>query len=165
MGNMRRRLLLTRHAEASWAGDPPSDHERALSPSGEEQTEQLRQQLQTHSLLPQVVICSTAVRARDTAARLAAGFDPKPTVQQQQALYQGGLAAIRHAVEPLADDIDTVMVVGHNPAMSAVASRLAAQPLALRTATCVALVCEAPSWEEAFDASWTLLSLHQPELP
>ncbi|HHH10762.1 MAG TPA: hypothetical protein ENK23_01625 [Sorangium sp.] len=162
---MRRLLLLTRHAESGWDGAPANDHDRTLTARGQRQADRLGARLLQQQLAPEVIISSTAVRADETAGRVRRALPTTPIVQRVQALYQGGMAALRDAVEPLPNHVGAIMVVGHNPAMSAVASRLAGRPLSLHTATCVALRCAADSWQEAFDAPWQLLSVHHADTP
>ena len=163
--SMQRLLLLTRHADSDWDGDPDTDHERTLSARGHEQARLLPGLLAEQQLAPKLIVSSSATRAYTTATTVASNLDPSPPVERHQALYQGGMAALCAAVEPVADEVNAVMVVGHNPTISAIATRLSGQELRMRPATCVVLKSDADSWEEALDSSWQLVVVKRPANP
>ena len=99
------KLVLVRHAEAA-PGDP--DELRALTPEGHEQARKLGQQLRADGLLPDAVLSSPLLRARETAADLGFG-DPEPL----QELAPGATADDVKAV--IAGRGETILVVGHQP--------------------------------------------------
>jgi len=103
------RLVLIRHAEAA-SGEP--DELRALTSEGHEQAKRLGDKLRGDGLWPDAVLSSPLLRARETASSL--GFAPGATVED-----------VRAAVEGRGD---TVIVIGHQPDCSEIASALGAGP-------------------------------------
>lgn len=157
---MRRRLVLLRHGESGWDGHPPSDHERILTDRGRGEAQRIGDKLRGMSWTPDQVVCSTAERARQTAA-LAAAEAP---VSHHQQLYAGGLGALSDIVGQIGDDVATVWAVGHNPSFSGLASALSGVDTRLSTANAACLEIEADSWEEAMAmvGAFTLVDLLTP---
>src|SRR5699024_3065945 len=101
-------LVLLRHAKAEAAG--PSDVERKLSASGRSQAKRVAARLVTEGLIPDVVLCSAALRAQQTWEQVAAGLTERghgvePVVHVTEELYSArpetvaGLVAVRSAGE------------------------------------------------------------------
>ena len=108
------RLLLVRHAEAA-PGDP--DELRALTAEGHEQARRLGEQLRAQGLVPDVVLSSPLLRARQTAAGL--GFGEAEPLDE---LGPGATADdVRTAIRGRGE---TVAVVGHQPDCSRIAASL-----------------------------------------
>ncbi|MEQ9318942.1 MAG: histidine phosphatase family protein [Polyangiaceae bacterium] len=142
---MRRRVVLLRHGESGWDGDPPSDHERVLTDHGRWEAARIGEALVAAGWKPERVVCSTASRARETAETAA----PEATTSHHSSLYMGGLHAIAEAVGELDDGVGIVWVVGHNPSLSGAASALCGESVSLATANAACLEVDADSWEEA----------------
>jgi len=108
------RLVLVRHAEAA-PGEP--DELRALTPEGHEQARRLGEQLRADGVVPDVVLSSPLLRARQTAADLGFG-DPEAL----DALAPGANADdVRTEIQGRGE---TVVVVGHQPDCSRITAEL-----------------------------------------
>jgi phosphohistidine phosphatase len=132
-----RQLLLLRHAEAAAVppGSPAApgsrDFDRPLTPRGHSQAQRAARLLQQAGLQPDLIMASPAVRARDTAAIVAAQLGYPREVDQQPALYQAGAPALLSALQRCEAGAQTVLLVAHNPGLSELAQGLAgAQRLA-----------------------------------
>ena len=108
------RLLLVRHAEAA-PGDP--DELRALTPEGHEQARKLGEQLRVQGVVPENVLSSPLLRARQTAADLGFGDPEALDTLAPGATADDVRAAIRGRGE-------TVAIVGHQPDCSRIAASL-----------------------------------------
>ena len=108
------KVVLVRHAEAA-PGDP--DELRTLTPEGHEQARKLGERLRTGGIVPDVVLSSPLLRARQTAAEL--GFSAPEAVA---ALAPGATADdVRTAIRGRGE---TVVVVGHQPDCSRITAAL-----------------------------------------
>jgi phosphohistidine phosphatase len=108
------RLVLVRHAEAA-PGSP--DELRTLTPEGREQARAVGERLRADGVVPDAVLCSPLLRARETAAALDLG---EPEADER--LAPGATAdSVREAV---ADRGETVLVVGHQPDCGRIAEAL-----------------------------------------
>jgi phosphohistidine phosphatase len=119
-----KRLILTRHAKSAWDDPLTPDHERPLNERGKAAAIDLGQWLASRGYVPQQVLCSDAVRTRETWAGIAPGLAGEAALELKPALYHAGpdvmLAVLRHASQ------DCVMMIGHNPGIAEFAARLVA---------------------------------------
>lgn len=109
------RLLLLRHAKAGWAAPGMRDFDRPLDESGWRDAEAIGAAMASAGHAPDLVLCSSAVRARQTleAAQktLAAG-----RVTFSDGLYATDAGGYLEIIQQV-NGADTVLVVGHNPMM------------------------------------------------
>ena len=109
-----------RHAKSSY---PPGvvDHDRPLAPRGTREAGLAGDWLRASAPPIDAVLCSTATRARETLAKT--GVDA--TVQYSERLYDATPGAMIDEINAVDDTVDTLLVVGHEPTMSALALGLA----------------------------------------
>lgn len=119
-----RTLVLLRHARAQQHGGVTDDL-RTLNPTGRRQAAHVGRTLADAGILPDVVLCSTAVRTRQTFEILAGAMGTRPVVEYSEELYVAGLSGTLEAIAQASDDVRTLLVVGHEPVMSSAAYVLA----------------------------------------
>ena len=73
--------------------------------------------MQEQGILLDAILCSTAVRARETAAGLLKKYTFEGEVQYFDDLYQAGPETIISILNKLPEKVETAMVIGHNPGM------------------------------------------------
>jgi phosphohistidine phosphatase len=120
-----RRLLLLRHAKSDWSGSQP-DHGRPLAARGRAAAPQLGHYLARHGLVPDRVLCSTAVRARETWELLVGAFDAPPPVSFLDNLYDVDAKALLAVVKQTPADVHSLLLIGHNPGIEDLAALLIA---------------------------------------
>jgi phosphohistidine phosphatase len=118
-------LHLLRHAKSSW-DEALEDHERPLSRRGREASRRVGDSLPAALGAVDLVLCSTAVRTRETAELVLAGFAPPPRILYEKALYLAGPAALLRRLRQLDERDRSVMLIGHNPGLHELAVALAA---------------------------------------
>jgi phosphohistidine phosphatase len=125
-------LWLLRHAKA--VVDPPDgggDHERPLSAKGRRDSDALGKRLgkggDRFALKgwPDLVLCSTATRTRETAERALARVKSAPPVEYRRSLYEAAPQDVVAELNALDEEIDIVLVVGHNPTAEILAASFA----------------------------------------
>jgi phosphohistidine phosphatase len=122
---MGKTLYLLRHAKSSWDDPTLPDHDRPLASRGRRASRIVAEHLREQAIAPSLVLCSSSRRTRETLRLISAGLDEEGEVKIEEGLYAtsaGGLLARLQAVEP---DADSVMLIGHNPAIQELALRLA----------------------------------------
>lgn len=122
-----KRLYLLRHAKSSWSSDVQDDHDRPLAPRGVAATERLTRYLRAQGTRPSVVLCSSARRTRETLEGISGGLAGEPDVTVDSDLYCASAEHVLDRVRRLPDDVESVMVIGHNPALHEIAVRLAGE--------------------------------------
>lgn len=118
-------LYLLRHAKSSWDEPELADHDRPLAPRGEDAAPRMGVYLRDHTPRPQVVLCSSAERARQTWLHIAPLLLPAPEVEIRRDIYDAGPRELLAAVHGLPDALWCGMIVGHNPALEDFADTLA----------------------------------------
>lgn len=109
-----RQLILLRHAHAESATAGEGDLARALSETGRREAEAAGAWLRAHALMPERVLCSPALRARQTLAGL--GLPAEVMLREEPGIYE----ATPGTLAELADghrDVARLLVVGHNPGL------------------------------------------------
>ncbi len=162
---MERRLIVLRHAKSAWDTDAPDDHSRPLNGRGKKDAPRIAARLAELEWLPQVVVSSDSMRTRQTWARMESALGDDADVSFVRRLYHGGLGAVREVVSGVADEVSTVMVIGHNPGWEDMASELAGQPLTMTTCNAALLTVQAADWAEALtlESCWEMHALLRPK--
>lgn len=125
------RLALVRHAKSDW-GDPMlDDHDRPLNERGQEDAPRMARRFADAGFRPDVILSSTALRARTTADAFAAATGT--AVELREDLY--GASAKVLLAEAAASGAAAVLVVAHDPGMSVLAGHLSDGDIA-HMATC-----------------------------
>jgi phosphohistidine phosphatase len=110
---MGKQLFVLRHAKSSWEDPGLDDHDRPLAPRGERSAQAMGEHLKTQGVRPAQVLCSTARRTRQTLE--AIGLDGEWLIEA--GLYAASGQDVLGRLRAVPDDIPSVMVIGHNPAM------------------------------------------------
>ena len=130
-----RTIVLLRHAKADWPSVP--DHERPLADRGRLDAPAAGRRLADDGVTPDLVLCSTATRTRETWKLAAHELPHRPKTVYEERLYEATLGELLALLGETPDDVGSVLLVGHNPGMHALAEALAgsAEPDALERMT------------------------------
>lgn len=122
---MQRTLVMIRHAKSSWANPLQSDYERPLNERGEQDAPEMGERLKKLDIIPDLIIASTAKRAKQTAKKIAAafGYDTNK-IRWEEKLYHCIPSVFEEALYEVADTIRTVFVVAHNPGITGFVNQL-----------------------------------------
>lgn len=122
---MGRELLLYRHAEAGAGSRTGRDYDRVLTDYGRTQPEPTGRALLSAGFSPQLVLCSASVRTRETLALLqGSGLAADTPVQFSEGLYECTTRQIMSELASVDESIARVLLVGHNPGLSDLATAL-----------------------------------------
>lgn len=142
-----RKLLLARHGKALEHSGDFRDWERPLTEEGVNNTRKTADELRKQLLSPDLIISSQAIRAISTALILAECLNyPFEKVRIDNHIYAHSATDMLKTIHRLDDTCRTVMVVGHNPGMSELASSLANRPVNLSTSDIAEFNLTAESW-------------------
>ncbi len=152
-----KRLFLLRHAKSSWKDAALADHDRPLAGRGKRAAKAIGQHMREHGIAPDLVLCSTAGRARQTLERVS----PGGRVKVERALYGAGADELLARLRKVPETVDSVLVIGHNPGLHELALALARDPppeLAAKFPTGALVTLELP------DERWRALRLGDAKL-
>jgi phosphohistidine phosphatase len=116
-----KQLFILRHAKSSWDNPGLEDHERPLAPRGQRACTVMADHLRTNAIKPELVLCSSSRRTRETLEAVAPTGEHLIEAQLYSASVEGMLDRLRR----LPDDVSSVMVIGHNPTVQMLVLRLA----------------------------------------
>jgi len=123
-----RKLVLFRHAKSAWPDVP--DHERPLASRGIRAAPVMGRWLRDAGLVPDLVLCSTARRARETWQFAQAALAATPPVSYEDRIYGDDATGLLALIREVPPATGTVLLIGHNPAIEDLALMLAAAPRA-----------------------------------
>jgi phosphohistidine phosphatase len=112
-------VYLLRHAKSSWKEHGLADHDRPLAPRGRRAAKAIGRYLREHDFEPELVLCSTAARARETLERV----DPGGEHHFEADLYAADAATLLARLQKVR--AQSVMLIGHNPGIQDLAIGLA----------------------------------------
>jgi len=109
-------LHLLRHAKSSWNEPELEDHERPLSPRGERNAAALAAAFSGMKVRPELVLCSTATRARATCAALSDVL-PAGAIDYDSSLYLASATALVARLRRIPEGVNELLLIGHNPGL------------------------------------------------
>jgi phosphohistidine phosphatase len=165
---MERKLLLVRHAKSDWANPEEKDYNRPLNARGLRDAPVMGGRLKTRSMVPDLIIASTANRAAATARLMAQAMGYEENrIQWEDKLYHAPPSVFKTIIETsgIGTDIVTLMIVAHNPGITEFANQITEKFSIDNMPTCsmVAVEAEAPDWESFIQATPGLLFFDYPK--
>jgi phosphohistidine phosphatase len=118
-------LYLLRHAKSSWDEPELADQERPLAPRGRRDAKRIAKHLLQSGVQPELVLCSSAVRTRETLELVRPGLGAAAEVTVEDGLYGASSTELVERVRAVPDAVDSVMLIGHNPGIQDLALVLA----------------------------------------
>jgi phosphohistidine phosphatase len=110
-------LYLLRHGDAGLGGPALDDHDRPLNPAGQGAVLAIGRHMAELAMRLDQVLCSTALRTRQTWEGIARCLDNPPEAEYLSALYLSGAVALQQRIRALPEAAETVMIIGHNPGL------------------------------------------------
>ena len=119
-------LLLLRHAQALPASAGAADFDRILSPKGIADAQKLGEVIKDQDISINLIKCSSAKRTQQTTQEFCSGLGQKIHTEYLKSIYSAGVGDLFAMIQGTDDKVDTLMIVGHNPTIYELVSRLAA---------------------------------------
>lgn len=152
------RLILMRHGQAQGT-NPQGDRARALTERGSQQVLEVGGRLEALGWVPSCGVSSSATRTQETVAMLNQAMEASIPWTFRDDFYLGGARDIAKACkEDVPEGCRCLLLVGHNPGWSDLASSLSDVRIGLETAAAALLSIDAQHWHEAIqmDGLWQL---------
>ena len=118
--------MLLRHAKSDWPD--VADQARPLAKRGRHDAPAIGRWLRSRGYLPDVVVCSTARRTRQTWELIAPELGGSPSVRFEPRAYDASALTLLYLAQELPGRYRTALLIGHNPAISELASSLLPPP-------------------------------------
>jgi phosphohistidine phosphatase len=145
-------LLLVRHGKSSWDHQGLADHDRPLNNRGLRDAPEMGRRLAERGVEPDVILSSTALRARTTAQLMAEalGFDADRVITDER-LYAASASEVLGVIQELDDSVGCAMVVGHNPETASLAKQFSEEIAEMPTCAIAEFTFDVDEWSEVGD--------------
>jgi phosphohistidine phosphatase len=118
-------LYLLRHAKSSWDDPGLEDSDRPLAPRGRRASALVAEHLRGDHVAPALVLCSSALRTRETLAAILPALEGEVEIRIEDRLYLAGADALLARLNEVPDSLPSVLLIGHNPSIQELALTLA----------------------------------------
>lgn len=147
---MKRYLILIRHAKSRQAEPGSKDIDRELTDSGYQQASRIGRYLYLKELIPDKLLTSHARRALATASLVADQLKMEPSqIEENEELYEASVRTLLKQIHDLDDDLKSVIIIGHNPAITHLCEHLSKEEIgSLPSGSMVHLSLNNLSWQE-----------------
>jgi len=139
-------LLLMRHAKSDQTNGDGGESQRPLTPKGERRASEMGLWLQHKEMLPELILSSATQRACRTAELVAEAGGYTGELRSVETLYMAEADEILEVLRPLPDEIERVMIVGHNPGLESLIPLLTHEVEALPHAGVAVLSLKIKNW-------------------
>ena len=144
-------LLILRHAKSSWDNPNLSDHDRPLNKRGRQDAPRMGRVLRDQSMMPDLIITSTAKRALATAEAVALAGDYEGEIKMTRRFYHADPETYLEVLSAVPDAYERVMIVGHNPGMEELFEQITGRAERFTTATVARIQLPINTWKELSD--------------
>lgn len=165
---MSRQLFILRHAKSDWGSGARTDSERPLNKRGHKDAPRIGVWLREHNLSPAWVLCSPALRARQTLTAVAEELHlPAERIEYVDKLYLADRLTLLNILGTIPKERQSVMLVGHNPGLDELVSYLSRTPVPLTdsgklmTTACLAQFSLPDDWQD-LESQGELVNLIRP---
>lgn len=141
-------LLLLRHAKSSWKHPELADHARPLNKRGKRTALLMGTLLQDQDLVPDLILCSSAVRSHTTAMLVAEACSYTEDIKQTRDLYMAEPQDYVEVLHQVDEKHARVLVVGHNPGLEALIEALTGEAMMMPTAALAYIELSIDGWKD-----------------
>ncbi len=159
-----RTLLVMRHAKSDRSPVAGGDRLRSLAPRGYRAAAEVGRFLSSAGQAPELVLCSPAERALRTVALASEAGGWTCPVRTQAVLYEAGPEEVVALIASASDEVERLLVAGHEPTLSELVERLVGGAVRLPTAAVACVGFEVGRWAEIAAACGVLQWLVVPKL-
>ena len=157
-------LYVMRHAKSSWDDPDSSDFDRALNARGLRTAPLMGEMMLKNAFAPQMILSSPAKRAKQTAVLVKETARIENEIEFDERIYEASPLSLLQIISEQSDEIESLMLVGHNPGLEGLIRCLTGELEAMPTAALGVIDLKLQSWSEITTGkSGTLRALIRPK--
>jgi phosphohistidine phosphatase len=157
-------LLILRHAKSSWQDLGQADHDRPLNGRGKRDAPRMGKLMRERDMIPDLIISSTAMRARTTAQAVADEVDYPKEITQTRDLYHAYPDAFIEILQGLDNHFRSVLMVAHNPGIEELVAQLSGVYEQMTTGALAHFELSINDWQDLEDGMrGRLLGIYRPK--
>ena len=151
-----RTLYLLRHAKSSWKDLTVPDFDRPLKDRGRKAAKRIGKYLAAEKLNNPLVVCSPAMRTRETAEIVLKHAHLPVEVRYEERIYEASLRDLVQVVSEIPDDKDVAILIGHNPGFEELLAYFTGEGRRMATCALGKIKFEVESWKDIKEEQGTL---------
>ena len=158
-----KRLLLLRHAKSSWDDQNLADFDRPLNDRGKAAAPFMGELIAARDLIPDEIVSSPAKRAVQTATLFKDSGGFEVPIRLDERIYEAGPQTLKHVVSEFREELDVVMMVGHNPGFEGFVSLLTGNQESMPTAAVAVIDLNIDKWSDVKNGEGGLIEVIRPK--
>ena len=143
-----KRLILLRHAKSDLGVASLADFDRPLNERGLRAAPLVGRFMRKRKLAPDLVLCSPAERARQTAALVAEAAKLAAPIRYDERIYEATPARLAEVVSQVEEGADEILLVGHNPGLEGLLEMLSGESRSFPTAALARIALDIEKWSK-----------------
>ena len=151
-----RTLYLLRHAKSSWKDVTLPDFDRPLKDRGRKAAKRIGKHLAQEKLSDPLVLCSPALRTRETAEIVLKHANVRVDVSFVERIYEASLRDLLQVVSEIPDEKQVAIMIGHNPGFEELLACLTGEGRRMPTAALAKIKFDVESWKDIKEDQGTL---------
>ena len=152
-GGTMKQLLIYRHAKTEEKKGDMKDFDRVLIERGRKDANTIGKVLSKQSVMPDLIISSSAKRALETGSITAKALGYEGTIEEKEELYSTDPITYYDVISSVSDSINTLMIVGHNPEIEDFLEDISGAPVEAKTANLFRIRLPISHWTEVVGLS------------
>lgn len=158
-----KKLFIIRHAKSSWKDSSLNDFDRPLNKRGKLNAPFMGSKLKEKAIVPDVIISSSALRAKTTAEIIAKKINYSKKIILKNDIYEVGLSAINSILKKQDDKSSVIFLLGHNPDLNILAEEYVSFDENIPTCGIVEIEFDCKRWREISSQNAKLISFDYPK--
>ena len=159
-----KRLFILRHAKSSWTDIDLADFDRPLNDRGLQAAPFMGRYIAEQGYMPDAIVSSPAKRARETAELVKENSGFVPDIRFDERIYEASPNTLREVVSEVPDEVNSAMIVGHNPGVEGFIRYLTGQIEPMPTAALAVMELDIDSWAKIDHLCGRVLAVMRPKL-
>lgn len=156
-------LYILRHAKSSWNYADLSDFERPLNERGIKTAPFMGELMAKKNFQPELILSSPAARAKQTALLVRKAGRMKAEVEYDERIYEASPLRLMEIVSEIENEIESVLVVGHNPGLEGLVKFLTGEFQSMPTAALAVVDWKTEDWKSVHPGCCALRALIRPK--
>jgi Phosphohistidine phosphatase SixA len=158
-----KRLLLMRHAKSSWDDSDLADFDRPLNDRGEAAAPFMGELIAGRGLAPEEIVSSPAKRALQTATLVKESGGIEAPIRLDERIYEAGAQTLKQVASEFRDELDIMMMIGHNPGFEGFVSFLTGKQESMPTAALAVIDLDIDKWSDVKNGEGDLIEVIRPK--
>jgi len=152
-----------RHAKSSWDDSDLADFDRPLSDRGEAAAPFMGELIAARGLAPEEIVSSPAKRALQTATLVKESGGIEAPIRLDERIYEAGAQTLKQVASEFRDELDIMMMIGHNPGFEGFVSFLTGRQESMPTAALAVIDLDIDKWSDVKNGEGDLIEVIRPK--